>query len=230
MSMTVLDMRTFVREHLDSDSEELPDSLLDVYRREATNRIELSSQRWSFYESEFSFDTVAGDQTYPLTSFSVTIGTKTSYLDSVLGVEGPTWRLDPIGHESARERFAATTYQGRPRWWSLWADTIYLWPTPTAIESFVVRGYRSPLEATASSDLPDLPSEFHTLIAEWMLGRAYMQMDDERMGMQFLAAVEGQLAVLRERYETSHRAGMSIMGGKRRGPAFDQGRLLYPWE
>lgn len=232
MSMTVLELREYVRDHLDSDALELPDTLLDVYRVEGTDRFQLGSQRWSFFENEFTFSTTASDQTYPLSGFTVatTSPVGTAVLREVMAVEGPQWVLDPLGHEEARSRFASSDSTGRPRWWSQYGSTLYLWPVPVGIESMRVRGYRGPVVTSASSDYPDLPGEFHVLIGQWMLARAYQQMDDDRMANQFFAAVEGQFSVLRERYESPSRAGVSVMGGKARGPVVGGGRPLYPWE
>lgn len=231
MTMTVLELREYVRDHLDSDSQELPDSLLDVWRQEATSRIELGSQRWSFFETEVTFSTTVNDQTYALSALTTTVGTTAAALDTVLAVEGPNWVLDPLPHEQARQQFSATDYSGRPRWFSLFNGTIYLWPVPSVVESFLVRGYRAPVPATASSDSPDLPAVFHALVGQWMLARAYQQVDDEGMAAQFFGSFEGQLDILRRRFESPQRAGVSVMGGKSRGPVtVPSGRLLYDFE
>jgi hypothetical protein len=93
-----------------------------------------------------------------------------------------------------------------------------------------VRGYRFQTEATSSSDEPDLPDEFHRLVGYWMLARAYQQFDDDGMAAQFFGSFEQQLAILRERYESAPRGGISVLGGDRRGPRYAPGRLIYEWE
>ena len=224
MGMTVADLRSFVRDHLDSDTDELPDSLLDVYRQEGTDRIVQSSRSWSFYETTVTFTTTANDNTYALSALSTP-------LRDIVGVEGPRWRCKPLSYENARETFARTVAAtGEPRWYSIWADTLYLWPTPPSAYSMTVRGYRFPAVATSYSDEPDLPDEFHRLIGYWMLAQAYRQFDDEGMAGQLFGSFEQQLAILRERYESAPRGGISVLGGDRRGPRYAPGRLIYEWE
>lgn len=227
MSMTIAEMRAFVLSHLDTDSTELPDTLLDSYRVEGENRIQLASQRWSFYEATWSLTTVASTRAYALADLAV-FGVVPV---DVFAIQGPRWRLEPRSNESMEERFEFTTAAGQPRFWSQWAGSINLWPTPDAVYTMTVRGQRSPIVRTAADLSPDLPAEFHPLVAQWMLGRAYQQQDDVSTSPMLFRQFEDQLQVLRKRYEVVGRAGVRTLGGtKQSGLSRTNGRLLYPWE
>lgn len=228
MVMSVADLRTFVTTHLDTDSTELPDDLLDSYLVEGVNRIALSSQRWSFYEATWSLSTVADQQAYDL---STLVGSGGEVVGEVTAVQGPRWRLEPRTHELMSERFEYTTERGEPRFWSVWGGSLFLWPVPLQVYALSVRGYRKPSTVLSDGAYPDLPAEFHPLVGQWMLGRAYQQQDDVVTSPMLFQQFERELSVLRPRYETVSRATTRTLGGvKRSGQGRVNGRLLFPWE
>jgi hypothetical protein len=227
--MTVQNLRDYVRNHLESDTSELPDSLLDIYRAEATDRIIQSSERWSFYETDWSFSTTSGTQAYSLASGGIVQGASSNQIDSINSISAPTLRLQPQPHELMLAQFPNSGTRGYPLFWSLHAGSIYIWPIPGAIYALTVRGYRKPVAAVLAADTIDLPSEFHPVVGSFMLMRAYQQQDDFIMAPMFTDAFERGLQVLRKRYETAHRGGIRTIGGIQRGSEI-QNRLRYVWE
>ena len=224
MSMTVQALRDYVRTHLDTDSTELPDSLLDVYMNEGIDQIARASERWSFYEDLWTFSSVKGQRAYPLDSLDPTI-------DVVTSVQGPRWRLDPHSHEWAQEQFQWSNWTSQPRYWTRWADSLYLWPTPSSVQTITIRGYRKPVAPSGASATPDLPGEMHDLVGSFMLARAYAHQDDEVMADRFRQDFEQGLSRFRKRYESARRGGTRTIGGNRRSPfARASGRLIFPWE
>lgn len=231
-ALTVDEMRTFVKTHLDTDSTELPNEILDAYRVEAENRISMSSERWSFYEYEWDWLTVADEPYFSIdTANAVLAALGAPEIQDLIAVQGPRWRIDPRSHEVMQERFEYTTERGEPRFWTEWGKKIYLWPTPGAVYALKLRGYKKPNHGTTDGGSPDLPHEFHPLIQQWMLGRAYQQQDDVITSPAIFNAFERELQVLRKRYESVSRATTRTLGGvKRSGQGRVNGRLLFPWE
>lgn len=224
MSMTVQALRDYVRTHLDTDSTELPDSLLDAYMNEAIDQIARSEQRWQFFETVWSFSTVGQQRAYPLSGIDSTV-------DEVIAVQGPRWRLDPHAHELMQEQYEFSNWSSEPRFWSQWGGSLYLWPTPSGVYSMSVRGYRKPVPPSGAAATPDLPAEMHDLVGTFMLARAYQQQDDEVMSDRFMQAFEQGLNRFRKRYVSAHRGGVRTIGGHQGSPANRlTGRLVFPWE
>lgn len=216
--MTVQDMRDYVRDFLDTDSTELSDTLLDVWRREATARIERSFETWDFFEQSWTLTTSAASTA--LTSIDSTC-------ERVISVEGDNWLLEYIPHERAVAKYAFGGTSSQPTEWSVWGNALYLWPTPDGSASYTVRGYRSPTEATLPSDTVDLPAEFHPLIAEWMLARAYERNDDDVMSQQKFSMFAAELETLRTRYTRATSPGIMVIGAS--SPVWPT-RMRYDWE
>lgn len=225
--MTKQDLRDYVRNFLDTDSIDLPDPLLDVFLAEATDSIARSSQRWSFYETEWSFSTVAAQSAYPLTGAS---GVATD-ASTITSVQGPRWQLAEIGHQAARLRYAFTNQSSQPREWSVWSNAIELWPVPNAVYSMVVTGYRKPLTSIGTADTPDVPEEFHPIIAKLMLASAFMQQDDAYTNQVLTQEAESQIQNIRGRYESVQHGGPSVLGGHPPSTyPSGLGRLLFDFE
>lgn len=221
MGLTAQQLRDHVRTFLDTDDEELTDTLLDVFRDEAIDLIEQGSRHWTFYETSGTFTTVADQQTYALSDLA-------SDLREVVAIQGSTYRLQPLMHEDAQRRYAFfATGTTRPTHWSVWGDNVYLWPTPSSVFDLDFRGYRSPTAIGGAGDEPDMPAPFHRVIATWMLARSYQQQDDDIMAAQHFQTFDRQLDQLRRRYEPPSDAGISVLGGK---PYSAWNRFPYDWE
>jgi hypothetical protein len=203
--MTVQEMRDYVRSFLDTDDEELPDTLVDVWLAEGTARIQRAFEPWSYYEASYTLTTAS--QTTAITSIN-------SALEHIQGVQGPSWRLRYIPHQLAVDKYAWGDLTGEPVEFSIFAETLYLWPSPSASASYTVTGVRSPTEASAASDTVDLPSEFHPLVCEWMLARAYEQQDDDVMAPMKFARFEQQLEIFRRRYTRPPSPGIQAIGSQ----------------
>jgi len=222
-AMTVQEMRDYVRSSLDSDETELPDALLDVWRNSATNRVQRTFEPWSFYETSWTFSTATNE--VPFSSIDTTV-------ESVTSIEGDNWLLKYVAHEAAVSRYAwGTTTTSSPTEWSQHGSSVFIWPTPDSTLTLTARGRRAPVDATASSETVDLPDEFHPLIAEYMLARAYEQQDDDIMSQQKFGRFEAELEAYRRRYLRASNAGVQIMGGTCSYNSMGlPARQAYDWE
>ena len=225
-SMTVQEMRDYVRLFFDTDEEELPDTLLDVWRDEGVARIQRTFEPWSFYLSTWGLVTATH------ANLLDSLDDSTFTAESISSVYEPNQQfvLSILPHELALRRYGSTT--GTPWAVSVERDTLFLWPTPETTYSYVVRGYRAPVPAVDDTDTVDLPSEFHSLVCEWTLTRAYEQLDDEIMSAQKAARFEQLLDGFRRRYLRAPRGGIEALGSVPAGSssAGVPDRLRYSWE
>ena len=215
MSMTLSDLRNFVRGYVDIDTSDIADSVMDVLLREGYNRIAYSEASWQFYQAEASFSTVIGQQLYPLSSVG---GIN---FQMVTSVDGPHWRLDPLPHGLAQQRYTTVSgpKQAEPRFFSTFNNNLYLWPKPANTYAMIAGGYRFPLDwvAQGAAAYPDLPAEFHELIGKWAIKLAYAQQNDPISSAFFGNEFESALAALRKTYVGNPTSGILVMnsGGRR---------------
>lgn len=224
--ITLQQIRDQVRDTVELDETDIPNSVLDLFIREGFDRIVHDQRRWSFYEDDFSFTTTPGQGSYPLASIDAT-------LDTVEGVEHPSWMCLPISHQLVQGQYAGSQVTGTPTNFSMWNDKLFLWPTPANPIVVSVRGYRKPTDwiAQGSGASPDCPEEFHPLIVVWALHRTYMQQDDMQMGQTLRSMFGEQLKVLSDDYTRPLVAEPSIVGATH-GTAFSMlpPRLRYPFD
>jgi hypothetical protein len=219
-SMTVQGMYDYVRTFLDSDEEDLPDSLLSMWLNEGVDRIRTWDEPWSFYEQDWTVTFGAEQDLDELSPVP----------EAVMSVEGDRWLLKYRPHERQVGKYAwSSATAGNTTEWSLFDRTVFLWPVPAAPATYVLRGYRQPTAADSVDDVVDLPREFDALICEWILTRAYEWQDDDVMSQQKLARFERDLDRLRRRYVRAPKAGVQRLGGEHDGPVLLD-RFAYSWE
>jgi len=224
-TMTVGEMYQYVWDFLDSDEEDLPESLLKMWHTEGTNRIQRAFEPWVFYEHAWTFTAGAS-----ITFEEIGAANDGVVPEAIQSVEADRWLLKYVPHERQVGRYAwSNATAGNPTEFSLFNDTLFIWPVPSGSASYTARGYRHPVVAATKEDVVDLPAEFDPLICEWMLTRAYEWQDDEVMSGQKLGRFEQQLEILRRRYLRAPKPGIQQVGVGHEGPLLLE-RLTYPWE
>ena len=96
-----------------------------------------------------------------------------------------------------------TTSSSTPWEWSFWEDTVTFYPTPDTVQTIYVRALRNPTPfgfGSGASDVPDLPSPFHPILATYATARAYMQQEDPVMAQQYQAQFQIELDNVARRY------------------------------
>lgn len=226
--MSLADMRTFVRDHLESDVEELPNSLLDRFLYDGSNRIENFTRKWSFRAVEYTLPVVSGQQTYDLDTVASLISP--APLAFITDVRGENWTLKPQDHRAMRAvRPASITSQGTPTRWSQWGRTLYLWPTPSVTADYTILGYRQGLDWIASNSSPDFPEAFHELIAWWALNRAYAFLDDPELSAFYREEFGSELRGRAKHYVHATTAQPFVMGGGTTDVVRDNGLGPLRW-
>jgi len=214
--MNLQQIRDFVRLTLDVDDEELPDTILNIFIQEGANKCQRASQAYSFYGVEYNLLTIANQQAYVVFNPTSNASGITRPLRSIESVRSTNFALRPVSHVAARRYFrssqAATT---NPYRWSIWGESIYLWPKPSAGVTLSIQGYRQPSDwiATGAGGVPDMPEEFHEVIAYWALHRGYLQQDDIEMAQVFASTFDSSLKAAASPYIRGNSAGPFIMSG-----------------
>lgn len=226
MALSLEQIRSFVRGHLDLDTDDLPDVVLDVFIREGSKRVEKAAARWPFYETTWSLDTVAGQRSYAFTSIGADI-------DQISSIQRDDAVMRWIGPDLYNVRNPLdSTSQSKPCEYAIWASTLYLTPTPDATYTLTIRGYRQPNDwvAEGAGGEPDLPDELHNTVATWALSKAYVQQEDPELGSYYERQFVDELNEYKRRIvETPHPQPL-VLGGESMGSNMPFGRLRYSWE
>ncbi len=190
--MTLDELRTFMRNILETDITDLPNGTADVFLQDSFDRIVDTESRWPGYEVSDTLVTVNGTQTY---SPNTTWADLASVTDSIWGP------LDYLSNEEGEARFSGLLdVTGRPCYWSLWGQQIKMWPRPDGIYTLALRGFRAPVDwvALGAGAEPDLPRSFDTAIAFLATSLAYGQIEDtelaafyEAKGLSKMASAKG---------------------------------------
>lgn len=217
---------------LDSDSTEIPDANCLVWIAEAEARI-FQALRTS---GAFRSSVTVNSQT---TSALLVVTT----VMEITSIHGPNWELVPIDHVAALRvwpKNALPTSSGRvtgpPTHWSVDGQgNCQLWPSPSAVESMIVKGERVYTPVAVVGDTPDFPVVFHPLIAEYCISKGYVLQQDATMAQLVMSRFEGELDVLQRSYNRTSQAARATLGGGRSvgGPGNyypPDSRLRFPWE
>ena len=223
------EIRQVVRTALDVDAEELPDLLIDTWCREASRHVRQKRRRWPHLECSWSIATVADQAEYPLADIGSSSMDQVDVLAAVKleGYVPMKW----ISPDDADTFFVGNEAGSTPTHWSLHAQSLVLYPTPTEVVTVQVRGYRKMADWVAgeNSYLPDVPDDFEDVIFNWVLGRAYQQQEDPDMGVMYLDLAEELLQTLASVDTAAPAAQPLVIGGGIR-PTWPVGRARYDWE
>jgi hypothetical protein len=231
ISMSLADMRAFVLEHLESDEEELPNSLLDRFIANAASKIEAYSRTWDFRAVEYTFESVVDQREYDLDTFTGLADP--TPLQDVVAVQGPSYELRPADHRKMRLTFPSNSdSSGDPIWFTKWGRTLYLWPKPSSASTYLVVGYRQGIDWIETNAAPDFPSDFHELIAWWALNRAYVFLDDPELADFYREEFDRELRIRSRPYLTGLDAQPFQINGGTAGASRVPwaNRARYDWE
>jgi hypothetical protein len=210
--MDVGTIKTYVRNHLEMDDEELPDVLLNVYLQDAFDRTMAYDNRWPRYEKTWelsqvpSADDITLDPEINRPSIMTVIATDKGY------------RLVMISPENAEQTYLngnITVLTGPPIYYSLWQNKMQLWPRPNVLPYGVsVRAYRQPVWTNGSSDVPDLDERLHITLAYYAIGLVYAQQEDEILEGVYMARWQRDLSQqMKAILEAPHHRPLVLHGG-----------------
>ena len=223
--ITVDEYRTYPLQFLDIDEEDLPFRLIDRFVAEGFQRIIRAVRRWPFYEVTETVEVYSGVPTYSL-----------STVKEIRSMHGPRGELEWMDEPAARDAFWLFTSpvpNGWPRAWSEFGDGFRLWPTPDATYTITVLGYRDADTSWQGNPglFPDVPEQFHEVLLNWVMYRAYLQQDDPTMAQIELQNFSSGLTEMVEEEMSSPMSTKNLVlggGSPERLPL--PKRLLFPWE
>lgn len=204
-------MSDFVRAQADTDTDDAPDSTLEVYARAAYRDIQAKVWPWPQNRKTGTLATGVGTAAYNLSS--ITGATDMEYVVDVYrsGVE----MLEYVAPETYRTLASEEASTGTPRFYTVDANQILFWPTPATAQIYTVTGYRSFAEWPSGSDEPDLPRAFDEIICWYMLARYYQAQEDIELYQTYMRDYQTGLNTMIERSmrTSSLTAGPRIFGG-----------------
>lgn len=227
---TLQQFRDLVRETLDLDDRDLSDALVDSWLREGLERAQ-GAREWSFYETSWSFSTVADDENY--TFAAVAAAHPSGYeIEEIRSVRGQRWPLRPMPLEEMDRRSPQSAERsGTPTHWTTFSTNLFVYPTPSAAENHQVRGIRKPADFVTAGDPAeshDMPQEFDSVILNWAIGRAYAHQDEPQSAVYYADLSQIRLDELITRFDEAPIPSDFVMNGGVSTPEFSDPRA--PWE
>lgn len=200
---TLANFRSFIREHLDLSTEELPNSLVDEFIRDACNGIDAFSRSWTFQANIWELGLVQGQSTYTsedLVDTSDVGSFELQKIDRIYKSDGTQLKYQSRGKNKA------STAQGEPVSWGRWGERITIRPVPDQAYTLEVYGWRKAYDWIGDSpdgtEVSPYPWEFDGPIRQWALGRAYAQQEEGATATSYYDLASYNLGILERKYET----------------------------
>ena len=234
--MDISTMRSYVRSVVDIDSSDISDDTLNRFFGEGYDKLVYSEKRWPFFEAATTFDTVASQKDYPLATVGASV---TNGLREVAALRTDEHVISFVGRDDGDIVYPLNVVSsGAPWWWSFWADSVRLYPTPSSVQTINVRGYKNAAAFGASVSDPtepsDFPEPFHILIATYGIARAYEQQEDPGMAAQYFGIYATEVENLAERYVDMPAPQPVVLNSRIasrwRSQVILPNRLRYSWE
>ena len=216
MSITLTQLRTQVRNMVDLDEVDLPDSIIDQFAREGFQRIYSLERRWPYLQSSYTFNTVANQREYTIS----TVGDIREII-SVIDSSTSGARLTLIPYDNAEEIWLGNTdVPSRPYFFSFWNKKLQLWAKPDAVYPMVVRAYRNPVYTWLSNteEAIDLDEWFHALLPYFVIARVYQRQEDSDLSSMYMRSFEEGVGLARRDLMKASSAQPVIMSAGRQYP------------
>lgn len=218
---TLQQIRDKVRTQVDLDTEDLPDTTLDGFIREAFDRTFARERRWPFFEYTWDL-TKAVD----LTTIAMPIAPEVAFIQRLR--DSSHYDLTHISQQLAEETFQGPqTTSSAPQFFSVWGSTINLWPTPDTAEStFTMRGYRKPQWTGVAVDELDGDERLHLAIFHYAVALTYAQLEDPELENVYMTRWDALLrAIHADVMRPQYHEPLIVSGGRQR-PLY---RSLVNW-
>ena len=220
-TMTAATLRSTVRSITDLDTEDLSDSLLNLYLRDGYYRILDLEKRWSFLETSFTFNTVAEQRSYSIAGFTADpIGQIVSIMDD----NGVGLSLDMVAEDMAEKTYVGSyDTSGDPLFYSIWNGQIKLYPKPNNVRTLRVRGYREPIDWVTTGGNVDASANLHFALVYYACSRVYQRLEDTVMASEYKKSFdEAVVLAAKNLQKPSSHAHMRLSAGQTKGrPTFN---------
>lgn len=143
----------------------------EMYRLLWSAQMELAREAWVI-ERVYTTTTTASQQEYSYPTQTLAI--KRITCDGIKLVQ-TTFRED----DSLTLSNQTTTATGKPQYFCIWNETIYLRPVPDSTYTLKIWSYNEPQEVSATSTL-EVPTRYHLDLADYLLWRMASKDQNER--------------------------------------------------
>jgi hypothetical protein len=216
MAITLTTLRSQVRDMSDLDEVDLSDAVIDQFAREGFQRIYALERRWPILQETYTFNTVANQREYTIS----TIGDIREII-SVVDTSTQGARLTLIDYNDAEGIWLGNLdVASRPYFYSFWDKKIQLWAKPDIVYPMTVRAFRNPVYTwlTNTSESIDLDEWFHAILPYFVLARVYQRQEDSDLSNMYLKSFEEGVALARRDLMKASSAQPVIMSGGRQYP------------
>ena len=216
MAITLTTLRAQVRDMADLDETDLPNSLIDQFAREGFQRIYALERRWPILQETYTFNTVANQRAYTIS----TIGDIREII-SVVDTSAQGARLTLIDFNEAEETWLGNLdVASRPYFYAFWDKQLLLWAKPDAVYPMTVRAFRNPVYTwlTDITESIDLDEFFHAILPYFVLARVYQRQEDAQLAAMYLGTFEEGVAIAKRDLMKASSAQPVIMSGGRQYP------------
>jgi len=216
MAITLTTLRSQVRDMADLDETDLSNTLIDQFAREGFQRIYALERRWPILQETYTFNTVANQREYTIS----TIGDIREII-SVVDTSTQGARLTLIDYNQAEETWLGNLdVPSRPYFYSFWDKKIQLWAKPDIVYPMTVRAFRNPVYTwlTDITENIDLDEFFHAILPYFVLARVYQRQEDAQLAAMYLGTFEEGVAIAKRDLMKASSAQPVIMSGGKQYP------------
>ncbi len=214
---TVAELTTIVRDITDLDSVDLPLSLIQQYMKDGFQRIINLERRWPFLQETYTMNTVINQREYPISGIgSGDLREVVSMVDN--STSGNRLTLTSTDYAEAMWN-GSLDIPSRPLNYTLWGDTISLYPKPDTVYPITVRGYRQPSYTRVTNNTLEIDCDdrFHLAIAYYAISQSYKRQEDNEMSAMYKQSFDEAVALARREImrPDSHRPMVMSKGSTR---------------
>ena len=220
MSITLTQLRTQVRNMVDLDETDLPDSIVDQFAREGFQRIYALERRWPILQETYTFNTVANQREYTIS----TIGDIREII-SVVDTSTQGARLNLIDYNEAESIWIGNLdVASRPYFYSFWDKKLQLWAKPDIVYPMTVRAFRNPVYTWLSNvnEAIDLDEWFHAILPYFIIARVYQRQEDSDLSAMYMRSFDEGVAFARRDLMKASSAQPVVMSGGKQYPTLQR--------
>jgi hypothetical protein len=220
MSITLTQLRTQVRNMVDLDETDLPDSIVDQFAREGFQRIYALERRWPILQETYTFNTVANQREYTIS----TIGDIREII-SVVDTSTHGARLNLIDYNEAEGIWLGNLdVASRPYFYSFWDKKLQLWAKPDIVYPMTVRAFRNPVYTWLSNEEEaiDLDEWFHAILPYFIIARVYQRQEDSDLSAMYMRSFDEGVAFARRDLMKASSAQPVVMSGGKQYPTLQR--------
>ena len=216
MAITLTTLRSQVRDMADLDATDLSNTIIDQFAREGFQRIYALERRWPILQETYTFNTVANQREYTIS----TIGDIREII-SVVDTSTQGARLSLIDFNDAESIWLGNLdVASRPYFYSFWDKKLQLWAKPDIVYPMTVRAFRNPVYTwlTDITENIDLDEWFHAILPYFVLARVYQRQEDSDLANMYMKSFEEGVAFARRDLMKASSAQPVVMSGGRQYP------------